>query len=183
MKAKQPLRRFGVDDVASPIVCSERSNRTPVRRTASHVSLVCPVCGTTFTRKAAEAKRHAVSYCGKACAGFACRKQVGVTCRVCEKPFTVKESHAGKVTCCSEECRRKAISECTTAMDLAGWKNGTFQGGEKSAGSKLTESQALAILADTRRHADIAQDYGITRAAVSQLKRGKTWAYLKANAD
>lgn len=183
MKSKQPLRRFGVDDVAAPTPTSEFSNRTQILRTASHVSLVCPVCGTSFTRKAAEAKRHAVSYCGKACAGFACRKQVEVKCRVCEKPYYVKESHVGKVTCCSEDCRRKAISECTTAMDFEGWKNGTFQGGEKAAGSKLSEAQARAILADTRRHADIAQDYGITRAAVSHLKRGKTWAHLKANAE
>lgn len=182
MKTKQPLRRFGVDDTAAPTVTGEFSNRTTIRRTASHVSLVCPVCGTSFTRKAAEAKRHAVSYCGKACFGFACRKQINVKCRVCEKPFTVKASHVGKVTCCGEDCRRKAISECTSAMDVARWKTGVFQGGEKSSMAKLTEAQARAILADQRRHADIAQDYGITRAAVSCLKRGKTWAHLKDNA-
>lgn len=180
MKAKQPLRRFGVDDVAAQAMAGEFSNRTPLHRTANHVSLVCPVCGTNFTRKSAEAKRNAVSYCGRACAGFACRKQVEVICRICNKQFTVKESHVGKVTCCSKECRSKAVSECTTAMDLAGWANGVFNGGEKSAGAKLTEAQAIAILADTRRHADIAKDYGITRAAVSHLKRGKTWAHLKA---
>jgi hypothetical protein len=179
MKAKQPLRRFGVDDVSAPALHSEVANRSKMSRLSGHVSLVCPVCGTGFTRKAAEAKRHAVSYCGKACAGFACRKQQNVVCRVCGKPFTVKNSNVGKVTCCSEECRRKAISECTTAQDFAGWKNGMFQVGEKHVSSKITEEQALSILADTRRHADIAQDYGITRAAVSQLKRGKTWAHLQ----
>jgi len=182
MKAKQPIRRFGVDDVTAQTLTAERSNRTTVSRTANHVSLICPVCGIGFTRKAAEAKRNANSYCSRACAGFACRKQVEVACRVCRKPFTVKQSHVGHVTCCGEECRSNAQSESISAMNVAGWKNGMFAGGERSAGAKLTEEQARAILADTRRHADIATDYGISRAAVSHLKRGDTWSHLLVNA-
>jgi len=178
MKTKLPIRLFGVDDVTYQSVIEERSNRTPVSRTASHISLICPVCGTGFTRKASEAKRHAVSYCGRACAGLASRKQVWVKCRICEKDFSVKESHVGKVTCCGEECSRKAKSESTSIMDFAGWKNGRFAIGERSPLAKLTKEQAGAILADTRRHADIAIDYGISRSAVSHLKRGDTWRHL-----
>lgn len=178
MKAKLPLRRFGVDDAIAAPLSAEFSNRTAISRTANHVSLICPVCGTGFTRKAAEAKRNAVSYCSRACAGFACRKQVDVRCRVCSAPFAVKQSHFGRVTCCSSACKKKLLSELATAKDIAGWKNGVFQSGEKAAGAKLTEDQARAILADKRKHADIAQDYGITRSAVSQMKRGESWAQL-----
>lgn len=182
MKAKQPIRRFGVDAGIQGQVATELSNRTPLSRTAGHVHLICPVCGTGFTRKASEAKRHAVSYCSRACAGFACRQQVEVACRVCGKPFTVIPSRVGEVTCCGEECRRKAISESTSAMDVAGWKSGMFAGGERGRGAKLTEKQARAILSDTRVHADIAEEYGISRSAVSYLKRGDTWAHLRVNA-
>ena len=119
MKAKQPLRRFGVNDVTAPTLTAERANRTSVSRTANHVSLVCPVCGIGFTRKAAEAKRHTVSYCCKACAGFAYRKQIEVECRVCGKPFTVKKSYVGHVTCCGEECSSKAKSGKVVGINYA----------------------------------------------------------------
>lgn len=181
MRAKQPLRRFGVDDVAAPDLTAELSNKSAISRKYGHVSLICPVCGISFTRKASEAKRHATSYCGKACAGFACRRQVEVECKACRTLFTVRKSHVGRITCCSEKCRRIVVSENTTAMDLSRWKSGVFKGGEKSSGAKLTEEQARSILADQRRQVDIAQDYGISRAAVGHLKRGRTWANLTDN--
>ena len=40
------------------------------------------------------------------------------------------------------------------------------------------EKEALKILADSRSHKLIAADYGITRPAVSALKRGDTWGHL-----
>lgn len=179
MKNKLAIRRFGVDDIASPTLLIELSNRTRISRTANYVSLVCPICGVSFTRKASEAKRHAVSYCGKACAGFACRRQVETQCRACQKLFFVKKSHFGRVTCCGEDCRKKVISEITIKRDIDGWETGMFQQGEKASGAKLTEAQAIAILSDTRTHAAIALDYGVTRATVSHLKRGKTWKHLR----
>ena len=181
MKKKLPLRRFGVDDIQSPDLIGELSNRTPISRTSNHITLVCPICGVSFMRKASEAKRNVVNYCGKACAGFACRRQVEVECRACKKTFFVKRSNFGRVTCCSEKCRKKVISEITTKKDFAGWQTGMFKVGEKAPGAKLTETQAVSILTDTRANAAIALDYGVTRAAISQLKRGKTWRHLSDN--
>lgn len=180
MKVKQPLRRFGVDDITAPDLSVIASNKTPISKKSGHVSLICPICQTSFTRKAAEAKRHAVSYCSRACAGVACRRQVEVRCVSCDKPFFVKQSHVGHITCCGEECRRKAISQHTTKENIAGWSNGRYSG---SSHAKLTEDQAVAILADTRKHGEIADEYGISRSAVSAMKRGESWAHLKKTTE
>lgn len=45
--------------------------------------------------------------------------------------------------------------------------------------SKLTETQARAILADKRILREIAADYGISLQAVWNLQNGKTWAHLQ----
>ena len=50
--------------------------------------------------------------------------------------------------------------------------------GEAGPAAKISEADAIKIIADQRRHADIAADYGLTRAAVSHIKRGFTWAHL-----
>lgn len=177
MKAKQPTRR-DVSELRAPI---ELSNRSVISGVAGYVFLICPICFTGFSRKASEAKRHAVSYCSKACAGYSCRRQVEVSCINCGKPYTVKKCHVGVVTCCGEECRRAVSSKKTTAFNIAGWESGKFPVGEKSWLSKLTEVQAMEIHADNRPHAEIAKDYGLTRAAISHLKRGDTWSGLASD--
>lgn len=50
--------------------------------------------------------------------------------------------------------------------------------GERHPGAKITQEQARRILADDRTHSEIADDYGVTRATISHLKRGHTWAHL-----
>jgi uncharacterized Zn finger protein (UPF0148 family) len=179
LKGKQPLRRFGADNMTATKLVMELSARTPLRKTSDCLTLFCPICEIAFTRKASEAKRHSVSYCGRACAGIGCRRQVKVSCRACGAPFTVKKSHVGHITCCSEKCSRTVKSKTTSKADIERWKNGMFSGGSRASGAKLTEEQALMILRDSRRHAAIALDYGITRAAISHLKRGDTWMHLK----
>lgn len=51
--------------------------------------------------------------------------------------------------------------------------------GEDSPVSKISHEDALKILVDPRRHADIAEQYGVTKGAISHLKRGFTWSHLK----
>lgn len=53
--------------------------------------------------------------------------------------------------------------------------------GEEIATSKLTEPDVLEIatrLAGDETHATIAADYGVSRAAVSYIARGESWAWL-----
>ncbi len=44
--------------------------------------------------------------------------------------------------------------------------------------AKLTEADALAIIADSRKHKDIAKDYLIARRTVGHIKTGYTWKHL-----
>ena len=44
--------------------------------------------------------------------------------------------------------------------------------------AKLTERDALQILADPRPHWKIAADYGISEGPVSQIKAGKLWTHV-----
>lgn len=47
--------------------------------------------------------------------------------------------------------------------------------GEKNPNRKLLEPQIVAILADDRKHRDIADQYGVSRAQISYIKRGDSW--------
>lgn len=44
---------------------------------------------------------------------------------------------------------------------------------------KLTESQAILVLTDSRRIIDIARDLGVTHSCISRIKRGLNWAHLR----
>ena len=44
--------------------------------------------------------------------------------------------------------------------------------------SCLTEDEAISIICDDRLQKEIALDFGVTQAAVSQIKSGKTWQHL-----
>lgn len=50
--------------------------------------------------------------------------------------------------------------------------------GQESAPAKLTDEQALSILNDSRPQNIIAEEYGISKAAVCLLKNRKTWKHL-----
>ena len=47
--------------------------------------------------------------------------------------------------------------------------------GQKAPNAKLTADQVTAIRASTRSQRAIAKDFGITQAAVSLIKTGRTW--------
>lgn len=57
------------------------------------------------------------------------------------------------------------------------------QRGERAYASKLTDSQARAILADQRRHRLIAADYGVSRSAIRHIKYGERFGHLKQNSE
>lgn len=50
--------------------------------------------------------------------------------------------------------------------------------GSKHGKAKLTESDVLAIRADTRSHKEIANDYGIVVGYVGNIKRRLTWKHI-----
>jgi hypothetical protein len=50
--------------------------------------------------------------------------------------------------------------------------------GERSPSAILNSSQVLAIRQDTRDRRFIAADYGISRAAVDDVRSGKSWGWL-----
>lgn len=171
----EPIRRFDVDNPVAPGVIREQSNKTKISSSAAFVYLNCPVCEIEFERKASEAKRHNISYCGRGCQGIASRDQVIKSCAVCEKRFSVKRSMSSSITCCGNQCKSALQSQRLAA------KNKVVRYiGSESGGSKLTEQEAISILVDSRTHTKIAADYGVTRSAVSALKRGDTWRHLIA---
>lgn len=47
---------------------------------------------------------------------------------------------------------------------------------------KLTENQVKSIYNDSRRHSQIAEDYGIHQTQISRIKRGVSWAHLQGKA-
>lgn len=61
--------------------------------------------------------------------------------------------------------------------------HGTHDRGERSANAKLTEEQVRQILTmkGTRSQRDIAAEYGVTGAAISEIYRGRNWAWLTQN--
>lgn len=166
----QGLRRF--EDIApSGMPLKQFGNKTKLNRSAGYITMVCPICGISFDRKASEAARHETSYCGRGCMGYAQRRQVWRECRVCGKSYTVKQSLVDVVTCCSPECRLKAISASTSEMDKRGWRSGMFKRGQASPAAKLTDKEVDMIRSDTRTHRIIAEQYGVTRSNISRIKR------------
>lgn len=167
----QPTR-FSPDMAPGVALAATTSNRTKLCRSAGRVSLVCPVCGVAFERKASEAKKYDVSYCGTACVGVASRRRKLTQCRVCGKEFAVKLSLLGVVTCCANPaCNKQAHSSDLSLRDSAFWAAGRYARGAAHPSAKLTESETAAVIADPRTHSAIAADYGISRGRVGQIKR------------
>lgn len=50
--------------------------------------------------------------------------------------------------------------------------------GERGSKAKLTASQVLAILSDSRRNPVIAAEFGVSPRTVSDIRLGKRWAHL-----
>ncbi len=59
-------------------------------------------------------------------------------------------------------------------------EDGTHNRGERQHASKLTTADVLAIYVDRRRGRGVqmAAEYGVTPAAISGIRRGRTWSWL-----
>ncbi len=53
--------------------------------------------------------------------------------------------------------------------------------GDVHSGAKLTTTQAKAIHADPRPHSVIAEEYRVSRSAVSNLKAGRSWVHATSD--
>lgn len=60
--------------------------------------------------------------------------------------------------------------------------HGTALRGERHNMVKLTAPQVLAIRADQRMQRFIAADFGVSRATVSDIQRGRRWAWMNGEA-
>lgn len=87
-----------------------------------------------------------------------------VVCHKCDNPSCVNPDHLflGTVKDNAADARDKGRA-------FVGVLNGR---------AKLTKKDVLAILKDDRIHREIAKDYGVTRATISNVKRGSTWKHL-----
>lgn len=50
--------------------------------------------------------------------------------------------------------------------------------GELNCKAKLTEADILAILKDTRSHAAIGREYGVTYTTIASIRSGRTWKHV-----
>lgn len=56
--------------------------------------------------------------------------------------------------------------------------HGTYQTGEQMPWAQLTEADVRVIKASTKRTKDLAQEFGVTHAAISMIRSGKKWAHV-----
>lgn len=87
--------------------------------------------------------------------------------------------------CDNRKCQNPAHLFLGTNSDNIADKvaKGRAPKGADNAASKLTAEQIGRILADPRLHREIALEFGIHRAQVSIIKRGKTWKHLSGTLD
>lgn len=57
--------------------------------------------------------------------------------------------------------------------------HGTYQYGERSAKSKLTEAQAIAILESPGTHRAIAKEFKVSKSTITAIKTGRNWPHLQ----
>lgn len=90
-------------------------------------------------------------------------------------------AHAPHSICGHRNCVKPAhLSEKTHAQNQADKiADGTSTRGTRSANSKLTEAEVLAIRSDTRLYRVIAAEYGIRQRTVSHIKLRTSWAWLE----
>ena len=75
---------------------------------------------------------------------------------------------------CSKECYNPEHlrPDTRSANTLDKHRDGTF------TIAKLTQEQVRAIREDTRAQREIAQEYGVTRQAISSIKTGRCWSWV-----
>lgn len=93
-------------------------------------------------------------------------------CHTCDNPPCCNPSHLW--TGSNQENIRDAASKGRTH------KWGGARRGEGSPASKLTEQDAIAIIAakGVRRMADVCEQYGVTSGAIGAIWAGRSWKHL-----
>lgn len=88
----------------------------------------------------------------------------GVVMHSCDHPWCINPAH---------------LSEGSTADNQADKKRkGRGTRGHKNVNNKLSPDDVLAIYRDTRKHVEIARDYGVHKSRISNIKTGRSWSYL-----
>lgn len=91
-------------------------------------------------------------------------------CHSCDNRKCVNPSHIWLGTNAENVADRDAKGRCRSRG----------QSGERNYKTTLTNEKVFEIRADNRKHREIALDFGISKASVSDIKRGKNWKHLIA---
>ena len=83
--------------------------------------------------------------------------------------------NCGVRLCCNPHHVRWATRKNNKADELI---HGTRNRGRRNGHVKLTEEEVWAIRVAPGVHERIAADFEVSRALVSQIKRGETWGWL-----
>lgn len=83
---------------------------------------------------------------------------------ICHNPSCINKRHL-RWASPSENCADKILDK-------------TSRAGEDCYLSKLSEAQVLLVIKDKRKQKLIADEYNISQATVSDIKRGKSWKQL-----
>ncbi len=90
------------------------------------------------------------------------------SCHSCDHPPCCNPGHlfAGD--------RQANVADCVA--------KGRTNRGERNSAAKLTEAEAIAVLADTRPASVVAAEFGIATSHVYAIRARRTWRHLKATA-
>lgn len=96
----------GIEKTVPPKGGADRffSNLTPLSRTTGKLSFVCPICGISFEKPAAWAKRTENHYCSRACSAEGKKVRVETHCVVCGKAMEQIPSSVARITTCGKLC-------------------------------------------------------------------------------
>jgi hypothetical protein len=88
----------------------------------------------------------------------------GYVCHKCDVPSCIEPTH---------------LFLGTLRINLADMRaKGRHIHGERHPHARLSNAVIPAIRADSRRHEDIAAEYGVTPGLISQVKRGLIWRHV-----
>lgn len=88
---------------------------------------------------------------------------------ICHTPACVNPAHLRWAT--------RSENMADAALDGT-WHAPPVAKGARNGKTKLTAEQVRAIRADARAHQHIAQDFGVCRATVTDIKGRRRWAWL-----
>lgn len=124
-------------------------------------------------------KAHRVSYtlfCGEVPDGL-------LVCHHCDNPWCVNPAHLflGHRSTNMKDMVRKGRSASLITSRQDHFRSGKAPAGEAASGHRLTEAQAVTILAEASagvNTGELAARYGVNRTTIQLLLRGKTWRHL-----